>query len=30
MRSDEGTLYGRIGTLREVKRAVEKAIDLKS
>lgn len=30
MRGDEGTLYGRIGTLREVKRAVEKAIDLKS
>lgn len=27
MRSDEGTLYGRIGTLRKVKSAVEKAID---
>lgn len=29
MRGDEGTLYGWIGTLRHVKNAVEKAIDLK-
>lgn len=27
MRGDEGTLYGRIGTLREVKAAVERALD---
>jgi bacteriorhodopsin len=27
MRSDEGTLYGRISTLRKVKSAVERAID---
>ncbi|KIC50976.1 hypothetical protein [Tateyamaria sp. ANG-S1] len=27
MRSDEGTLYGRIGTLRAVKEAVSEALD---
>ncbi|SEN79643.1 hypothetical protein SAMN04488077_1314 [Roseovarius tolerans] len=27
MRGDEGTLYGRIGTLRAVKEAVERALD---
>lgn len=30
MRSDEGMLYGRIGTLRKVKSAVEKAMDHKA
>ena len=30
MRGDEGMLYGRIGTLRKVKSAVERALDNKS